>query len=421
MRGLASLVEDEKRTINDFGDPWVGRAGGSNAVDQWSAFNLSAVWACETLIADAIATLPVDTFKKSGSARVETPKPTWIDAPNPENNRIDYETQRLLSLLGWGNAYSFLLRKDGSTDPMAPVIERWLLNPANVFVQRIRAYDETSQLNYWVHGIQVPRTNIQHIRGYVPPGQFLGMSVIQNASRGLEMTVAAEVAGQTLYNQGMSHGGVVEIPQMPAEVSTEVTDRIRDNVMKNNAGANNAGKPLILTGGSHWQSMMLSPSDAQYLETRKFQINEICRWFRVPPHKIADIVAHASQGGGMGIEQQASEFAQDTLLSWVNRLEIADTALLPGNSARMLLGEEVVGFVKYNLNAYVRADLATQITSFKEGILGGWYCLDDVLQLMDQPPLPDGMGKVRLRPANYVPIDTPAGSIAPDPTQGALQ
>src|SRR5205814_984292 len=103
MRGLASLVrEPEARTWNDGGSRWFTPDGQGFAIDQWNAYTLSAVWACQTLIADAVASLPVDTFRKKAGLREETTKPTWMDTPNPENNRIDYETQRMLSLTGWG-------------------------------------------------------------------------------------------------------------------------------------------------------------------------------------------------------------------------------------------------------------------------------------------------------------------------------
>lgn len=415
MRGLASLASPEKRSWTDGGRSWFSPSGTGHSVDQWSAFNLSAVWACETLIADAIATLPVGVFRKKAGLREEAPRPAWIDAPNPENNRIDFETQRILSLLGWGNSYVYLLREGGSSDAMAPVVERWVLNPSNVTVQRVKnQYDEKSALQYWLRGQSIPVENMQHIRGYVTPGFFIGMSVIANARRGLGMTVAAEEAGANIYEQGMHQSGVLEVPQMPAEISKEVTDRLRDTVAERNGGAANAGKPLVLTGGTSWKPSMMTPSDAQYLETRRFQIDEICRWFRVPPHKIQHIVAHASQGGGMGIEQMDTEFSQDTLLSWVIRLEAADSLLIPRGQ-----------FVKYNLNAYVRADMATRYEAYSKARLGGWASADDVLALEDLPPLPDGKGKIYLQPANYIEAGTtlaevPEPPVPVPPAQGAI-
>lgn len=403
MRGLATLAREELRTLDESNIPGAWRSMFGATVTEWNAFTLSAVWACETLIADAIATLPVDTFRKTAEQRVQTTPPAWIENPNPENNRIDYETQRILSLLGWGNAYSYLVRKDGSSDPQAPVLERWLLDPSGVQVFRVTPPDEQSLLRYWHRGREVPIGNMQHIRGYVRPGHVKGMSVIENARTGLGMGLAAEQAGVSLYENGMSQGGVVSVPQMPAEVQTTVLDRIEKKLSERHAGPRNAGKPMVLAGGATWQPSMMTPSDAQYLETRKFQINEVCRWFRVPPHKIQDIVAHASQGGGMGIEQQAGEFAQDTLLTWVNRLELADSALVPRGQ-----------YVKYNLNAYVRADMATRYEAYTKARLGGWMNADQICALEDLPPLPDGNGQIYLQPANYIEAGTTIAAV-PEP------
>lgn len=412
MRGLATLVhEPEARTWNDGGSQWFTPGGpDAFAVDQWTALTIAAVWACQTLIADAVASLPVDTFRKKAGLREETTKPAWMETPNPENNRIDYETQRILSLLGWGNAYTFLLREGGSSDPMAPVVERWLLNPASVLVQRVKnSYDETAQLQYWHRGEPVALGNMQHIRGYTPPGYFKGMSPITQARKGLAMMAAAEAAGANIYDQGMMQSGALEVPGMPAEVSKEVTARLVETVMERHAGAGNAGKPMILTGGTKWSPTMMTMSDAQYLETRRFEIDEVCRWYRVPPHKIQHIVAHASQGGGMGIEQMDTEFSQDTLLSWVTRLEIADSLLIPRGQ-----------YVKYNINAYVRADMATRYEAYNKGRLAGFLNADDIRAHEDLPPLPDDKGQIFLQPANYIEAGTtPVVPVNGTPVQGA--
>jgi len=290
-----------------------------------------------------------------------------------------------------------------------------LLNPGHVEVRRVVAYDERSEIQYRVRGTEVPRTMIQHIRGYTPPGFFLGMSVIEQARRGLDMTVSAELAGANLYDKGMHQSGVLEVPAMPSEVSKEVTDRLRDQVMERHAGAGNAGKPMVLTGGTTWKPSMLTPSDAQYLETRKFQLNEICRWFRVSPHLVQDIVQHASQGGGNGIEQMATEFAQYTLNPWVARLEAQDSTLVPRGQ-----------FIKYNLDAAVRADIATQNESFTAGRLGGWLSVNEVRALKDLAPIDNG--DIFLQPVNYAeagaqpsgpPVTMPSPEPAAVPAQGA--
>jgi len=409
MRGIAGLASaPEVRTLDSSNVPGNWSPVFGYQVNETTSFTLSAVWACETLIADAIATLPVDTYRKTAdplsSLREPTKAPAWLENPNPENNRIDYDTQRILSLLGYGNSYAYLVRQGGSSDPMAPVLERWLLNPEHVEVIRLQGDVEQSPLRYFVRGQPVELGNMQHIRGYVRPGQVKGMSVITNARIGLGMSTAAEQAGAMLYENGMMVGGALEVPQMPVDVQASVLDRLEAKLIeRNGGGSRNAGRPLILAGGTQWKPTMMTMSDAQYLETRKFQINEVCRWFRVPGHKIQDIIAHASQGGGMGIEQQAGEFAQDTLLTWTRRLEIADSALLPRGQ-----------YLKYNLDAYVRADMATRYEAYSKARMGGWMNADQISALEDLPPLPDGKGQIFLQPANYIEAGTTIAAV-PEP------
>lgn len=376
MRGLAAALEP--RTIgpswNDSGSgPWFAPAGTPYVTEQ-TALNLSTVWACQTLIADAIATLPVDTYRKQGQDRVETKPPAWLEQPNVETDRIDFDIQRILSLLGWGNSYTLLIRQYGSSDPMAPVLERWNLDPNCVDVRRI-----DSDLAYFVQGERVPSENIQHIRGYVLPGCVYGMSVIQKARQSFGIAISTEEFGSSLFRNSIMPSGALEVPQLPAEVSTDVVSRLRDQVGEWYGGSRNAGKPLVLTGGTKWNQLTLNPVDAQFLEQRKLQIEEICRWHRTPPHKVMSITNNASQGGGQGLEQQNIEFAADTLRPLTTKLERADSKLLPRGQ-----------YERYNTDAYVRTDLAAQTAYFIAGRQNGWLSANDVRRLKDEPPIPNG-------------------------------
>lgn len=401
MRGLASLVGGEKRQWNDSSYPWFAPVGaGGTRVTERSALALSAVWACETLIADAIATLPVDVYRKqSDGSRVEVAKPAWVDYPNPEMNRVDYDTARIMSLLGWGNAYSLLIREQNSTDPLAPIVARYILDPTKVQVS-----DEHGMVAYKVNGQSVPAAWVQHVRGHILPGCVTGMSVVQQAARTLQLAHGAEQAGQKFYEQGMMLSGAIEIPQMPAETSVEVVDRLRDQMAERYAGSGNAGKPLVLLGGSKWSQMTVNPSDAQYLQTREFQVEEICRWFRVPLHKVQRITGNASQGGGNGLEQMALEFITDGLTPWTVRLEWADTALLRGKQ-----------YLKYNTSAYVRSDLKTRTEVLAIRRQNGVINADQWLAIEDEEPIGGQAGSAYWMPLNMGDA-AQAGAPASDPS-----
>jgi HK97 family phage portal protein len=200
---LRGADTSEARTLTDWGDWTPSRS--STTVNETTQYNLSTVWACQTLIADAIATMPVDTFRKTADGREPVPNPSFLDTPNPDTSKIDYDTQRVLSLLGWGNAYSLLVRRGGSSDPMDAVVERWLLNPDLVQVRRSTG----GPVEYSVAGKPMPAGNIQHIRGYTRPGHLVGMSCITNFRMGLGLAMSAEQTAENLYSNGLNPSGVV--------------------------------------------------------------------------------------------------------------------------------------------------------------------------------------------------------------------
>lgn len=362
---------DVERYAGDSWDiPWGSPQAGT--VNEVTAYNLSGVWACQTLIADSIATMPVDVFRRAGSIREEITRPAWFDFPNDDETKVDYDTQRILSLLGYGNAFSFLTRRNDSESPAAPIMSRRVINPGDVVVRRIAGIKR-----YFVNGVEIPAGNIQHITGYRRPGELVGMSVIANAAAGLSESRAAQDLAHNLYENGLNTSGVVSVPQMPADVSASTIERIADQIRKWYAGAKNAGKPLVLTGGTTWQPMSVTPADAQFLETRRFQLEEIARWYRVPLHEIQHMDKQSSWG--TGIEQLSVGLVRRTLMPWIVRIEEADSALLPDPQ-----------FVKYNIDTQVRADIKTRYEAHELAIRSGMATPNDRRALEDEPPVVGG-------------------------------
>ncbi len=391
MRGLVALASAPADTqrISEWDIPWNRSVlQGSSGINEITAFNLSAVWASETLITDAIATLPVDTYRKTETGREATSPPGWVENPNPDMGRIDYDTQRLLSLLGWGNAYSLLVRKDGSKDPRSPVTQRWIADPWRC---RLFRDPKTGTKLLDVNGKSYLPAQYQHVPGYVRPGELAGMSVIENARRSLGLGSSAEKFGEAFYDNGVTSQVSIEMPQMPADVQPAVVEQIRETVAAKYAGGANAYKPLLLMGGTTAKTLSISPTDAQFLETRKFQVTEIARWFRVPPHMIGDV--EKSTSWGTGIEQQTLGFAKFTLQPWIARLEAADSALLTRPQ-----------FIRFNMNAFLRADLLTRYRAYAMGRAAGILSADEPREWEDLAPIPDDGGKVFLQPLNMIDV-----------------
>lgn len=385
LRG--SPNDEQRMTLDNWDIPWGVRLADGTTINETTAFNLSTVWACQTLISDAIATLPVDVFRKKADQRVTAESPPWIANPNPESTQVDFETQRMLSLLGWGNAYSLLIRAGGlQNDSTAPVVERWNLNPWRVTVRW-----QNNRRVYLYDGKELPRASIQHVPGYIQPGCLTGMSPIAHGNQSIGLGIAAETFGATLFRKGVLPAGVLQVPALPAETSKDVVDRLREQLIAANGGAVNNGKPMVLTGGATWNQTMVNPVDAQFLETRKFQVEEIARWFRVPPHMIGN--TDPTTSWGTGIEQQSLGFVRYTLMTWLIRLEQADSRLINGGR-----------FIKYNVDALVRADLKTRYEAHQIARLGGWASANDVRTMEDLPPIDNG--DIYLQPLNYVEAGT---------------
>ena len=360
--------------LEPFGDNgWSG-----SGISETSALNLPTVWACETLIADSIASMPIDVYRKTPDGRVPLPVPGWIAYPNPYATRIEFETQRVMSLLGWGNAFTFLDRLGGNPDGT-------IMTRRNLAPWRVTVIARGATADYFLDGVPIDPRFLQHIRGYPLPGDVVGMSVIQQAARSLGLSKAADEFGNLFFENGANAGGVLEVPAMPADASDGVVQRLRDMFARRHSGIRNAHRPMVLTGGTQWKQLTVNPVDAQFLETRKYQTSEIARWFRVPPHMVGDV--EKSTSWGTGIEQQTTGFVRFTLLPWLGRLEAADSALL--HRPR---------YVKYNVDSFVRAELVTRYQAYTLGRNGGWLSANEIRELEDLPDI--DTGDTYLQPLN---------------------
>lgn len=391
---LLSLLRGSARTegrLTDWGD-WTPSRSAAGRVDEVTAYALSGVWACQTLIADAIATMPIDTYEV-GSYSSPVPRPGWIDRPNPESMQVDFDTTRLLSLLGWGDTFALLVRGWGTSDERDSVVERWVLDPWRVDVRK-----EGNERRWYVDGQRVPAGNIQQISGYRLPQSMRGMSVVSNARQSLSLGMQAETMGDQMMRNGLNPSGVLQVPAMPEDIEEGVVEQLRDQVSQRHGGSGNSGKPMVLTGGTTWNPMSLTPVDAQWLETRRFQIDEVCRWFRVPPHMIGQV--DRSTSWGTGIEQQSLSFVRYTLNAWLVRLEQADSMLMPPGQR-----------VRYNVNSLAKADLKTRFEAYRIGREGGWLSANDVRVREDEQPIPNG--NIYLQPLNF---QEAGADPTPDPT-----
>lgn len=308
-------------------------AAGVN-VTQDNALNYVTVYACVRLIAESIASLPIDTFQKVKGENRSLRTPLWLDQPNIEMTRFEFIERCLGSLLLWGNAYIYVVR-DLTT---GAVVELWPINPAAVTVER----DEANNLRYVVDGKPVPTGVVLHIKAFPNPTSPLGLSPVAVGRQAIAAGMATDTYAAKFWANGASPQGLLTL-----EGQLDDTDRKQLEQAWNNTygSANKAHKTAVLSGGAKYTPITMPAEDSQFLQTRSFQVDEIARLFRVPPHKIGDLTRSTFSN----IEHQAIEFVVDTLRPWMVRLELSLSGLLLPSQ-----------YVKFNERALLRGDTKSQ-------------------------------------------------------------
>jgi len=235
---------------------------------------------------------------------------------------------------------------------------------------------------------ETPGENIFHLAA------FQGLSVVTLARETMGLTIAAERYAAKFFAQGQRPIGSIEMKE--GSLSDDAYGRIRKQIDAWHGGWENAHRMLILEEGATWKQIGLSAQDSQFLETRKFQVEEICRWFRVPPHKIA----HLERSTNNNIEQQAIEFVSDAILPWAVRWEQAIRRDLILNPDRF--------YAKHNLEGLLRGDVKTRFGAYAVGISHGILNPNECREIEDRNPRKDSEGDAFRRPLNSTTTANPA-------------
>lgn len=379
-------VPEVTDNVRDSGQTFIfGRADSGERVDEKSAMQISTVYACVRLLAESIAGLPLHLYRYTGE---DEEKEKALDhplykilyrQPNPEMTSFTFRETLMTSLLLWGNAYAQIIR-DGKNG----VVGLYPLYPENVEVDR----DESGQIYYIYHAytdevpgennkdIYLKREDVFHIPGLGFNG-LVGFSPIAMMKNALGTTLAVEKYGAAFFRNGAQPSGVLEHPGVLKDPA-----KIRENWSAVYGGANNAHKVCVLEEGMQYKAISLPPEDSQFLETRKFTVDEICRIFRVPPHLVQNM-EHATFSN---IEHQSIDFVQHTLTPWIIRFE-------QGIMKDLLLEEEQdVYFPKFNVDGLLRGDYQSRMNGYATGFANGFLCPNDIRKLENMDPIPDELG-----------------------------
>ena len=237
-----------------------------------------------------------------------------------------------------------------------------------------------------------------HIRGLSSDG-VTGLNPIELFRESVALGLAYEEYSARLFGNGANLQGVLETPQAMSDTALK---RFREMWQQNYGGLANSGKTAILENGMKWQAIGMRPADAEFIASRKFQVTEIARIFRVPPHMLADL----ERATFSNIEHQSLEFIRDTIRPWLVRWEQALTRdLIPAEDRDKY-------FVEFLIDGLMRGDLKSRYDSYAIGRNNGWLSANDIRRLENMNPLPPEQGDVYLIPLNMV----QAGTARPNKT-----
>jgi hypothetical protein len=242
---------------------------------------------------------------------------------------------------------------------------------------------------------------VLHIKGLGGDG-ISGYSVIGMARQSLGLGVAAEQYGARLFANGSRPSGVL---RHPGRLSDGASKRLKDDWENMHKGLDQAHRVAVLEEGVEWQTIGIPPEDAQFLETRKFQVTEMARWLRLPPHKLADL----ERATFSNIEHQAIDYVTSALRIWLVRWEQAI------HSRLLTSAERGTFFAEHLVDALLRGDTKSRYEAYAIGRTWGWLSADDVSEMENRNPLPDGRGEVYLVPLNMMPAPTPEEAATPPP------
>jgi HK97 family phage portal protein len=368
-------------------------------IDETTAMNYTAVFACIRVLAETLASLPLFLYKRLNPKGKEkaTYHPLYRllhTAPNPEMPSMIFREVMMVHLSAWGNFYGSL-----AFDGTGRVAQIWPLRPDKMTVHRNG--DRGLKYKYTLPS-GVPKTIDRRFILHIPAMGFDGVrgySPITKAREAIGLGMATEEFGSRFFGNGARPGSVLE---HPGTLSDKAQTNLRNSWEATHGGLSNSHKVAILEEGMTLKEIGIPPEDAQFLETRKFQLNEIARIFRVPPHKIGDL----ERATFSNVEQQSIDFTTDSITPWATRIEQCI-------GFKLLTEEEQAQyFVEHAIQGLLRGDIHSRYAAYAVGRQWGWLSANDIRELENQNPIDDG-GDLYLTPMNMVPSDMVSGGQFP--------
>ena len=388
IREILGLKQARDKPTNTVGSGYsfmFGRTTSGKPVNERTAMQTTAVYSCVRILAEAVASLPlhVYAYRDDGGKELVHDHPLYSllhDEPNPEMTSFVFRETLMSHLLIWGNAYAQIIR-----DGAGRVVGLYPLLPNQMDVDRdakgnlVYTYSRQSDENpnfKNMGDITLRSDEVLHIPGLGFDG-LVGYSPIAMAKNAVGMTLACEEYGASFFANGANPGGVLEHPGVLKDPS-----KVRESWNSVYKGVTNAHKVAVLEEGMKYHQIGIPPEEAQFLETRKFQINEIARLYRIPPHMVGDL----EKSSFSNTEQQSLEFVKYTLDPWVIRWEQAL------QKALFLPGEKGKFFIKFNVDGLLRGDYESRMKGYATGRQNGWFSTNDIREMENMNPISDEEG-----------------------------
>jgi len=345
-----------------------GSTNSGKTVNERTAMQTTAVYACVRILAETIASLPLHTYMNTETGKEKAREHPMYhllsDSPNPEMTSFVFRETLMGHLLLWGNSYSQIIR-----DGHGKVVALYPLLPDKMKVER----SENGEI-YYIYNSEgkdylLRNTEVFHIPGLGFDG-LIGYSPIAMAKNAIGMALATEEYGAKFFSNGANPGGVLEHPGVVKD-----PHRIRDSWNQVYQGTSNAHRVAVLEEGMKFSPIGIPPEQAQFLETRKYQTEEICRIFRVPPHLVGDL----ERATFSNIEHQSISFVVHTIRPWLVSIEQSI------NKALFSDKEKEKYFVSFLVEGLLRGDYESRMRGYSIGIQNGFMSPNDVWGLRGYP------------------------------------
>lgn len=397
--GVINALIEKRSQSSDLTNPaeWlINCLGGLSSaagvrVSEETSMRLTAVFACVRILAWTVASLPLPVYRRlkpRGKERApDHPLYGMLhDQPNKEQTSFTFRSVSMAHLALWGNAYSEIeFARNGERKHL------WPLPPWKVKPKRTKNNEKVFEINLPDGTTKIlPDYRVIHVQGLGTDG-LKGLSPIGMAKEGIGLGLAAEEFGARFFSQGANVGGVAE---HPGTLGDEAFDRLRKSLNEKYEGLGQSHRLMLLEEGMKYQRVGIPPEEAQFIETRKFQLEEIARLYNVPLHLLQHHEKATSWGSG--IEHLNIGFVMHSIRPYLVNWE---------QEFQRKLFDEDDHFAEFLIEGLLRGDLQSRYEAYTKGRQWGWLSANDVRELENQNPLPGEQGDIYLVPMNMVPAD----------------